>query len=246
MPYPIAHAAAAVPLRALLGRRGVPSALAIGCIVPDLWYFVPLAERDQTHSLAGLFWFCLPVSLALYALFHLLVKRPLIALLPEPLGPRAAAFATRGLPKASWLAVGASALAGAASHLAWDSVTHGPDALQRVLQHASTLAGTAFLLVWVWHKLRHALPSASAERLPAAWRWAIVSLLLGFAAAAGAASALELLPLARPDYEALRDLVRASAIRAAETLLAALLAYCLAWRALSARRDVPRHEHREH
>jgi len=46
-------------------------------VVPDLWYFVPFADRADSHSLAALFWFCLPAGLAAYALFHLLLKQPL-------------------------------------------------------------------------------------------------------------------------------------------------------------------------
>ena len=77
MPYPFAHPAAVLPLARPMGRFAVPSALAIGSVVPDLWYFVPFADRADSHSLAALFWFCLPAGLAAYALFHLLLKQPL-------------------------------------------------------------------------------------------------------------------------------------------------------------------------
>jgi hypothetical protein len=243
MPYPIAHPAAAVPLGRLLGRHAVPSALAIGCVVPDLWYVVPLLDREQTHGLAGLVWFCLPASLALYAGFHLLAKRPLIALLPRALAVRAAAYASPGLPRASWLAVASSALAGAASHLLWDALTHGPGDLSRLLQHASTLGGTAFLACWVAARLRAASPQCRAERLPQAWRWAVLGTLITLTMLAGLESALEHLPLARADFAALRALVRASAASALQALLSALLGYCVLWTLVSARGDVARDQH---
>lgn len=248
MPYPFAHPALAVPLHSLMGRHGVPSALAIGCIVPDLWHFVPLATRAHTHSAAGLLWFCLPLALALYAAFHLLLKRPLLALLPEALAQRAAVYATPGLPAASWGAVALSALAGAASHLLWDQFTHGPGTAHRVLQHASTLLGTLFLAAWAWRKLRAAHAPAERTPLPSHWRWTILLALAAVSAAAGAGAALEHLPLAGIDPEALRPLARASGLTAAKALASALLAYCLLWtlaaRLRSASRGVPRNQHR--
>src|SRR6188768_3171058 len=128
MPYPFAHPAAVLPLARPLGRFGVPSALAIGSIAPDFWYFVPLVERGESHSVAGLAWFCLPLGLLLYALFHLFLKQPLIALL----SPRV----------------------GALTHLAWDALTHSHDDAWRHnwLQHASTVGGTLVLGWWIWRK----------------------------------------------------------------------------------------------
>lgn len=96
MPYPFAHPAAVLPLARPMGRFAVPSALAIGSVLPDLWYIVPLVDRADSHSLAALFWFCLPAGLLSYVLFHRLLKQPLIALLSTRLGR----FACAGLPAA--------------------------------------------------------------------------------------------------------------------------------------------------
>ena len=103
MPYPIAHPAAVIPLVRPMGRFAVPSALVIGSVSPDLWYFVPALERADSHSPAGLFWFCLPVGFAVYFAFHLLLKEPLLAL-----APRFAAFYRPGLPRAPLYAVALS------------------------------------------------------------------------------------------------------------------------------------------
>src|SRR5262245_39207676 len=120
MPYPFAHPAAVLPLPRLMGRLAVPSALVIGSLSPDLWYLAPPLAREDNHGAAALLWFCLPAGLALYALFHLLLKQPLIALL----SPRLAAFTPAGLPAAPWRAVVVSLLAGALTHFAWDAATH--------------------------------------------------------------------------------------------------------------------------
>ena len=156
MPYPFAHPAAVIPL----ARFGVPSALVIGSIVPDLWYFVPLATRAESHSLGGLLLFCLPLGLVLYLLFHLLLKQPLV----ELLYPRLSAFAAPGLPRAGLRAVAVSIVLGAITHLAWDALAHANDHEpgHNWAQHASTLLGSVVLVAWLWPKL-HALPARRSE-----------------------------------------------------------------------------------
>src|SRR2546430_1965582 len=113
MPYPIAHPAAVIPLVRPMGRFGVPSALVIGSVSPDLWYFVPVLERADSHSAAGVFWVCLPVGFAVYFAFHLLLKEPLL-----PLAPRFVAFYWPGLaPAAPVRVTGIAALEGLAMAL---------------------------------------------------------------------------------------------------------------------------------
>ena len=108
MPYPFAHPAAILPLVRPMRGLAVPSALAIGSMVPDAWYLFPGLARESSHSLHGLLLFCLPVGLAFYCLFHVLLKQPLRALLPAPLAARLAGKR----PRAGWLALIASLLAG--------------------------------------------------------------------------------------------------------------------------------------
>ncbi|HEV3008466.1 MAG TPA: DUF4184 family protein, partial [Burkholderiales bacterium] len=159
MPYPFAHPVAVLPLVRPLGRFAAPSALAIGSTLPDLWHFVPLVGREDSHSVAGLFWFCLPLGLAAYVTFHLLLKHPLIALLPTTISRRLAGFTSRRLPAAPWYAVSVSLLVGALTHLIWDGLTHSNDHAVHAhnwVQHANTLLGSALLGGWIWHKLRRA------------------------------------------------------------------------------------------
>src|SRR5262250_1484731 len=95
MPFTLAHPAAVVPLARLLGKKVVFSALVIGSMTPDFAYPVPGLTRGPSHSLSGLFWFCLPVGLASYLLFHLLVKRPRAAALPRALREAVAPLVAR-------------------------------------------------------------------------------------------------------------------------------------------------------
>lgn len=229
MPYPFAHPAAVVPLARLMGRFAVPSALAIGSIAPDLWYFIPELERSDSHSLIGLASFCLPVGLLVYALYHLFLKQPLIALV----SPRLRAFTPPRLPQASWLAVVVSLLAGALTHLGWDAFTHSYDELFprfNWLQHGSTLFGSAVLAWWGAQKLREAPPAPPL--LSRRVRVCTLLALLGTAAFAAFHAAQP----PSSDLVALRHFVRTAGFAALEALGAALFIYCLLFQRKMARR----------
>lgn len=186
MPFTFAHPAAAAPLQRPLGRYGVLSALVIGSMSPDFSYFLPLGVRRlDTHSFTGLVLFCLPAALAVYVAWHVLLKGPLLALLPRALLGRLDEHARnyRSLPSRPWSAVLVSLLVGAVTHLVWDAFTH-PDTLvtrnvaflrlalystgpyeitvYNALQLASTAAGLALLGWWCLRWLRRATPQPAA------------------------------------------------------------------------------------
>jgi Domain of unknown function (DUF4184) len=215
VPYPFAHPAAVLPLARPMGRFAVPSALVIGSVIPDLWYFLPLVGREASHSPAGLLWFCLPVGLAAYVLFHVLLKQPLIALI----SPRLASFACAGVPAVPWYAVVASLLAGALTHIVWDPLVH-----HSWLQHASTLAGSAILAWWIWRKLRGAPTPSHAPQLTPLSRAFVIAGLLGAMAVAALWSADSGIAFDRP---ALRHLLRTAGIAGLQALGAALVVYCI-------------------
>lgn len=218
MPYPFAHPAAVIPLAPLMGRLAVPSALAIGSMLPDLWYFVPMVTRLQSHSAAGLLWFCLPLGVLAYALFHLLLKEPLIALL----SPRLETFACPGLPKAPWYAVVLSLLAGAATHQVWDALTHSNDYAvhgHNWAQHASTVLGTLVLAWWGWRKLQ-AVPLHPGV-LSLRSRIGISVLLVAVTATAA------LMGIA--DDGNLRTLLRSAGMAALQAAAVAIFVYCAVW-----------------
>jgi hypothetical protein len=173
MPFTLAHPAAAIPLYRVLGRAGVLSALIAGSMSPDLTYFLPFEiTRATSHSLTGLFLFCIPLGLVGYVLFHVLLRPPGYYLLPLLLRDR-----LPRLPSSAWLpvaplwAVLVSLLVGAATHLVWDAFTHedgfvvaASPALRTLLweiggyrifpykglQHGSTLIGFSLLARWGW------------------------------------------------------------------------------------------------
>lgn len=195
MPLTFSHPAAVLPLARPLRKWSVPSALVIGSMVPDFAFFIPLGvTRTGSHSLAGLFWFCLPIGLVTYLIFHLFLKYPLVSLLPDAINRRLGhILGTTRLPNASWLAVSASLTIGALTHLIWDSFTHpgapGVEAIPilrmevfvidtyhgyvcKLLQYFSSGLGLLILSIWSILWLRNTpprpnliLPMTNSERI---------------------------------------------------------------------------------
>ncbi|MGK5741605.1 DUF4184 family protein [Micromonospora sp. URMC 103] len=182
------HLAAVLPLKLWRPRWFDGVALATGAVAPDVAYLTTgtRLQITGTHTAAGLLWWCLPVALA----YAWVVRRCAGAVVPYLPGlrdlrwPRSVQSAR---PHRWWITVG-SALLGAASHVAWDRVTHtdgwlralGVDWYARTGLHwwtvsdlASTLVG-GVLAVDLMRRLarRHRLaedPTPPAR--PAVFRW---------------------------------------------------------------------------
>ena len=233
MPYPFAHPAAVLPLIGPLGRFAVPSALVIGSIAPDLWYLLPPLARDDSHTLAGLVAFCLPAGLLAYLLFHLLLKEPLLALLPSRLAARLATAMTPGLPPAPWRAVLASLLAGAATHLAWDAATHDRLVMHgfQMLQHASTLLGTAVGVWWLrrWFRSTAARPLSAGAMLSPRGRGSTLILLIALSVGWALAGTEPGVP---QSVDELRDALRTTGMAGVQALALSTIGYAMLWKLL--------------
>jgi hypothetical protein len=181
-----AHQAAVLPAKLARPHRVSGTALVFGSMAPDFEYFLrgyPMGNFG--HTLAGQVLFCLPLTLLAYWLVTRVIARPLAAHLPD-VGDfhlrDYAALAAQPRARAYWLVVAASALAGSATHVVWDSFTHEhspvvqatgvlrvalfylggvPITGHRLLQHGSTLVGGVATLVMLHHVGR--------ERLLARW-----------------------------------------------------------------------------
>lgn len=184
MPFTLAHAAAAYPFRR---TRLVLSALIFGTFAPDLEFFVRLSpEGHFGHTIRGLFLLSLPVAFAAFWLFHDVVKEPMAALLPTAVRQRIVPgiYPLSLRRPLSLVLVLVSLLVGEATHILWDSLTHGgywparhfPWFWERVhipllgqlynykiLQYASTVLGLLVVLFWFLHWLR----TAPVQRPPA-------------------------------------------------------------------------------
>jgi Domain of unknown function (DUF4184) len=126
MPFTISHTAVVLPFSRLLARWQILSAALIGAMVPDFRVFFPGMARVETHSAVALISFCLPVGLLSYWLFQILIKTPVLEILPDGPYARWRPFAAVGKISSmrQWLLAAGGVIVGALSHLVWDGFTH--------------------------------------------------------------------------------------------------------------------------
>jgi hypothetical protein len=206
MPFTVSHIAAILPFRKWLRRYGVVSAAAIGAMTPDLDLILPVRlTRAQTHGALALVTFCLPMGLAVWGLFQVLIKPAILEVLPNRVYARLRADHV-GLNLAKWASWGLATLAvlfGALTHDIWDAFTHedgrgvrmlpflddyGPELgnhplhLYRWLQHTSSVVGLIIVIAAIWIWIHHAKPPTTTppRRLGPRERhlWAAVYLLI--------------------------------------------------------------------
>ncbi|WP_037571073.1 DUF4184 family protein [Phaeacidiphilus oryzae] len=208
MPFTVSHAAAVLPLV----KRGplVGAALVAGSMAPDVPFFLEslLPGSYRFGGLAHRPWAVPTVDVAIAAglvgVWHGLVREPLVSLLPPEQADRAEALTGLGKPSlrpadAVWFA--ASAAAGAATHLGWDSFTHHGragvrllPALERrvagvavhdILQYGTSLVGLGLLAAYSRRELAQAVPAARRREPSRRERRAALA-GIGAATAAGA------------------------------------------------------------
>jgi hypothetical protein len=201
VPFTLAHAAAALPLRR---TRLVPSALIIGTLAPDFEYFIRLSPGGGFgHTILGAVVFTLPVALIVLWLFHRIVIVPVVSLLPRSmqrrLVPHLGKFAF--LPPARFALIVLSLLLGIATHILWDSFTHSHSWLFRhwsflgepmhmpvagslpgfkVFQYVSTVFGSLIVLAWLarWFQTNPPSTQPLGRQLASARKLTIVSLMI--------------------------------------------------------------------
>ncbi|MER6060922.1 DUF4184 family protein [Streptomyces sp. NPDC001792] len=137
MPFTLSHAAAVLPAVRRDGTgRGplVPAVLVAGSFAPDMTYYAAnilpggMEFGAVTHAFAGVFTVDVLISWALVGLW-LLVREPLLALLPRGRQGRPAVLLRCGAPRARTRPVTVvrwyvSAVLGALTHVVWDAFTH--------------------------------------------------------------------------------------------------------------------------
>ncbi|WP_055574527.1 DUF4184 family protein, partial [Streptomyces prasinopilosus] len=216
MPFTLSHAVAVLPAVRTDGTgRGplVPAVLVAGSLAPDLTYYAAgllsgaMEFGDVTHSSPGVLTVDVGIAWALTGLW-LLLREPLVALLPRPRQGRTAALLRCGTPRARvsvplvarWYV---SAVLGALTHVVWDEFTH-PDRwgtrvfpvleeeiagspLYWYLQYGGSVVAAVVIAVFLARALRRTAPGpagpAGVPALSAADRWAAAALLGGCALA---------------------------------------------------------------
>lgn len=175
MPFTPAHVAAVLPV---MGRRRprwcVPSALAIGAMVPDALYFLPVrGDRAFSHSLTGIVTLDLALGVVCLALWWWGMAPVLRDLAPAWVRTRAQP-ATRPTGH-TWLWAVPCLLLGEVTHIVWDSFTHadgwavlrwawlgqdGPVGLPwfKWAQYGSGVFGSVAVAWWLVRRLRELPP----------------------------------------------------------------------------------------
>ncbi|MFE0327361.1 DUF4184 family protein [Streptomyces sp. NPDC003753] len=218
MPFTLSHAAAVLPaVRGDGSGRGrlVPAVLVAGSFAPDMTYFAAsvvsggMEFGTVTHSFTGVFTVDVLIAWALVGLW-LVLREPLVALLPPAAQGRVAALVHCGTPlrKVSFALLArwyVSAVLGALTHVVWDAFTHigrwGVRLLPWLtqpmagaprytyLQYGSSALAAVVIAVFVAVALRRASAGSSAvSALPVlSWadRW-LAAAVIGGCAAAGA------------------------------------------------------------
>lgn len=148
-------------------------------MAPDFPYITGTETfRDWGHHFPGLLWFTIPATVAALWLFHNIIKRPIIELLPAGMQARLRTQAGDFpfLPASRFLAILGSILFGILTHLVWDAFTHAHSwawdrfafmrmwvgvpglhhrlPLFSVLQYASSVIGMLALAAWIflWYR----------------------------------------------------------------------------------------------
>lgn len=170
MPFTFAHPAIVLPLTKLPKRWFSSSGLIIGSIAPDFEYFLRGETiSNHSHTIAGLFYFNLPVSLLIAFIFHRFIRNSLIDHLPSGFYERF--YSYRSIPwfhyaRKNSVALVLSILIGGLSHIFLDSFTHQDGffvqllqlqitslysfPVYRIFQHVGTLIGFAFIGWFIW------------------------------------------------------------------------------------------------
>ncbi|MFF5251677.1 DUF4184 family protein [Streptomyces leeuwenhoekii] len=217
MPFTLSHAVAVLPAVRTDGTgRGalVPAVLVAGSFSPDMTYYAAsvlsgaMEFGDVTHSVPGVFTVDVLISWALVGLW-LLVREPLVALLPRAWQGRTGALLRCGAPRARVRASSAlwwyvSAVLGALTHIGWDAFTHqgrwgmrtfpvlgrefAGSPLYWYLQYGGSAVAAVVLAVFLARALRRAPSRAGAPgvaALSARERWG-AAVVIGGCAVAGA------------------------------------------------------------
>ncbi|MEO8414464.1 MAG: DUF4184 family protein [Ginsengibacter sp.] len=128
MPFTFSHPAIVLPATYLPKKWSSLSGLIMGSMTPDFEYFIRMRGFSRySHTWTGLFWFDIPLALALLFIFHNVVRNTLIEHLPFSLNVRLSVF-----EKFNWntyfqeniIVVFISLIIGITSHFVWDGFTH--------------------------------------------------------------------------------------------------------------------------
>jgi hypothetical protein len=158
MPFTPAHPAIVLPF---LNRKYFSATgLIMGSVSPDFEYFIKASIQGvHGHTLAGIFYFDIPIALFFALVFHLWVKESFLSNLPAFLQVRLQPFRSldfRNYMRSHYVIFFLSVVLGAASHIFWDSFTHnGTYFVQNMSIYQSTFVPFQGVKYPLWYALQH-------------------------------------------------------------------------------------------
>lgn len=125
MPFTFAHPVIILPFNRLPKKYFSLIGLIIGSLSPDFEYFIRFRIFSiYSHTIDGIFWFDLPLSIIVFILFHYIIRDSLYNNLPTLIRSRILNYKTEAFKLKFWVIMSTSMIIGAATHLLWDSFTH--------------------------------------------------------------------------------------------------------------------------
>jgi len=200
MPFTFSHPAIILPLHYLPRRLFSLTGLIIGSLTPDFEYFIRMrVQSNYSHTLAGIFWFDLPLAIILSFIFHNIVRDQLYNNLPKEIQMRVLVFTQfnwNNYFKQKWAVVLISILIGVISHIFWDSFTHHhgyfvnyiPELKNAVIicgttipflkiaQHLSSFIGAIIIMFAILKLPKNKIPTALISKLY--WIYLIIFAIL--------------------------------------------------------------------
>lgn len=170
MPFTLSHPAIIIELGRKYNKTISLSGLIIGSMIPDIEYYLLMEIHSSIgHTLWGIFYFCLPLSLIILMLYHALMKDFIIVQTQNIAQGRFNKYYKKKWLEYfinNWYKVIFSIVLGVISHLLWDAFTHKNgyfvtmiDVLQssivllnttipvyKILQHLSSFMGGLYLI----------------------------------------------------------------------------------------------------
>jgi hypothetical protein len=203
MPFTIAHPIVTAPIWLCSKKKLDLLSLFIGSMIPDLDYFLALQPVETTsHTISGVLMPGVPCSIAFLLCIRYVLRRPFLALIPQPLARRFPIPRSYfPLNIADILNVIGSIVLGAMSHLILDSGTHskgwlvirseflrslvGSLPVYKILQYTSGILGILALFLWLLFWLWQSQSRSYLEVLASGWKTlvylAILISTVGFA-----------------------------------------------------------------
>lgn len=196
MPFTISHTVLAPVLSRITGRHLPIAALAIGCMIPDLFRLFTAANDHSTHLWSGMLHPNLWIGLGFSALWYLIYRPVLYQVfsLSDPLRIHNFKNFLRFV-----FSISVAILLGNITHLLWDSVTHvdyrtwafrdllshhiqifhQTYPLHYLLQIGSSVLALPILIWMVWHYYQqHHKPTATARWIRAYFALLVVMSLI--------------------------------------------------------------------